>query len=235
MPSSPISRRYADYYLGSTPSLVWLLVANAVAFLVGVAFYATATMPYGHRLADVPTFLYPLYADSPTALALAALVVAALLPSLGRGRPSEAAPRNLPLAYLHTLAFVWLVKYGVWTAVALSLRPDLYVFGPDALWAFWGITLTHLFFLFEAALFVHVGATTRGALAAALVAALAGDIADYWFDFHPPLRYDPGLLLAGVTVALSVLSVALAARAFDRLDAAERRPARHPPDASEPT
>ncbi len=208
--------RWVDAYLGRAPSLVWLLVVNVTAFLVGVAFYAAPSRAFGLALAEVPTFVYPLYADSPTALALATLSLATLLPNLGR--PPADAPLNRPLAYLHTLAFVWLVKYGVWTVVALLLRPDRYVFGPAPLWAFWGIALTHALFVVEAGLLPRVGATTRGALAAALVAMLVNDAADYLFGFHPPLRYDPGLVLAGLTAALSVGAVLLAARSFDRLE-----------------
>jgi uncharacterized membrane protein YpjA len=210
--------RWADAYLGRTPSLVWLLVVNATAFLVGVAFYAAPDRAFGLALAAVPTFAYPLYADSPTALALATLSLATLVPNLGSSPGT--APRNLPLAYLHTLAFVWLVKYGVWTVVALLLRPDLYVFGPEPLWAFWGISLTHALFVVEAGLFPRFGATTRGALALALAAMLVNDAADYLFGLHPPLRYDPGLTLAALTVAISVGAVVVAARSFDRLDAA---------------
>jgi uncharacterized membrane protein YpjA len=209
--------RWVDAYLGRGPSLVWLLVANATAFLVGVAFYAAPDRAFGLALAAVPTFVYPLYADSPTALALATLSLVTLVPNLGDS-PGD-APRNLPLAYLHTLAFVWLVKYGVWTVAALLLRPDLYVFGPEPLWAFWGISLTHALFVVEAGVIPRFGATTRGALAVALVAMLVNDAADYLFGFHPPLRYDPGVTLAALTVAISVGSVLVAARSFDRLDA----------------
>lgn len=208
--------RWVDVYLGQAPSLVWLLVVNTTAFLVGVAFYAAPDRPFGLALAAVPTFLYPLYADSPAALALGTLALATLLPNLGR--PLREAPVNRPLAYLHTLAFVWLVKYGLWTGLALLRRPDLYVFGPNALWAFWGITITHAFFVAEAGLLPHVGRTTRGALAAALVLLLGNDLLDYALGYHPPLRYDPGLLLAGLSVGLSVLSVLLAARSFDPVD-----------------
>jgi uncharacterized membrane protein YpjA len=126
---------------------------------------------------------------------------------------------NRPLAYLHTLAFVWLVKYGLWTAVALSLRPDLYVgFSGAALWDYWGIVFTHLGFVVEAFLIPHYGRTTRGALAFALVASIVNDVFDYGLGYHPPLRYEPGLVLVVATLALSVLSVALAARYFDRLE-----------------
>ncbi|MFB6301694.1 MAG: DUF1405 domain-containing protein [Haloferacaceae archaeon] len=216
----PVPDRYAERYLGTAPNLVALLAINGTALLVGVAFYATATEPYGRRLAEVPTLLYPLYADSPTAVALAMLALATLLPALDR--PLDEAPTNRPLAYLYTLAFAWLVKYGLWTGIALVRRVDLYLPAPDALWAFWGITITHLLFLPEAYLLACVGRTTRGALGLALVLLLANDALDYALGYHPPLRYDPGLLVAALSVALSVLAVGLAARAFAHLDDAGR-------------
>jgi uncharacterized membrane protein YpjA len=205
--------RYVQEYLGNGPSLVTFLALNASAFFVGVSFYVHSDP----SLADVPTFFYPLFGDSPTALALVTLSMATLLPNLGR--PVDDAPINRPLAYLHTLAFVWLVKYGLWTGVALTLRPDLYVgFSGAALWDYWGITLTHLGFVLEAFLIPHYGRTTRGALVFALVALLVNDVFDYGLGYHPPLRYEPGVALVAITVALSVLSVVLADRVFDRMD-----------------
>ena len=207
--------RWVQYYLGSGPSLVWLLVVNAAAFLVGVSFYVRSDPSFR----EIGTFLYPLFGDSPTALALATLSLATLLPHLG-GRVVE-APVNRPLAYLHTLAFVWLVKYGLWTIAALNVHPELYVgFSGAALWNYWGIMLTHALFVLEALLVPAYGATTRGALAFALVALLVNDVYDYGFGFYPPLRYEPGVVLIAVTVGLTLLSVGLAARLFDRLDAA---------------
>lgn len=209
----PFPTRWVQYYLGNGASLGWLLVANAGAFFVGVSFYVHSEP----SLADVSSLLYPLFGDSPTALALATLSLSTLLPRVGE--PVTDASNNRVLAVLHTLAFVWLVKYGLWTAVALNLRPDLYVgFAPALLWDYWGIMLTHLLFLAEAALIPYYGRTTREALALALVLALVNDVYDYGFGFYPPLKYEPGLLLAGITVALSFASVALASRAFDRLD-----------------
>jgi len=206
-----IPDRYARQFLEDGPNLAWLLSVNVLAMLVGVRFYVE-TLP------DVPTYLWPLYADSPAALFLVTLSLATLLPNLGRRL--DAAPRNRPLAYLHTFAFAWLVKYGLWTAVSLNLGFGSY-FGPpwepDALWSYWFIVLTHLGFVVEAYLLPRYGATTRGALAAALAALLANDALDYLFGFHPPLRYDPGIALPAATVALSALAVGAAARAFDRL------------------
>ncbi len=209
--------RVARQFLEDGPNLAWLIAVNVLATLVGVQFYVE-TLP------EVPVYLWPLYADSPAALFLVTLSLTTLLPNLGR-RAAD-APRNRALAYLHTLAFAWLVKYGIWTFVSLNLGFSAYFgppWNPDAFWAYWFIIATHLGFVVEAALLPYYGATTRGALATTLVALLANDAIDYVLGLHPPLRYEPGLLLPVVTVALSVLAVGAAARAFDRLPKSPRR------------
>jgi uncharacterized membrane protein YpjA len=205
--------RYVEYYLGNPASLSVLLAANGTAFLVGVSFYVHSDP----SLAALPSVLYPFFADSPTAIALATLSIATLLPNLRRRVRN--APTNVPLAYLHTFAFVWLFKYGFWTVVALNLRPGLYVgFGGAALWDYWGIVLTHLLFVVEAFAIPHYGRTTDRALKIALGALLVNDLFDYALGYHPPLRYDPGFLLPLLTVLLSVVAVAVASRVFGRLD-----------------
>lgn len=202
-----VPARWAQYYLGNAPSLVWLLVANVFAVLVGVRYYVE-TMP------EVSTFLWPLYADSPAAVFLMSLSLATLLPFVGRRL--SAVPRTRVLAYLHTLTFVWLLKMALWTVVALNLGFDVYF---PAAWAYFGIIVTHLGFAAEAYLIPHYGATTRGALAFALAVALLNDVLDYGFGLYPPLRYDPGAALVVATVGLSVLAVALASHALDRVPA----------------
>jgi uncharacterized membrane protein YpjA len=206
-----VPRRWARYYLENAPSLVWLIFANVAAVFVGVRFYLP-TLP------AVETLLWPLYVDSPVAVLLMALALATLLPNLGRGL--DAVPTNRVLAYLHTLAFVWLVRTGLWTAFALNLHVGAYF--PDA-WNYFGVLLTHLLFVPEAYLLPHVGRTTRGALATALALVLVNDLLDYGLllvgdrAYHPPLRYEPGIALIAGSVAISVLSVVLATRAFERL------------------
>ncbi|WP_324759140.1 DUF1405 domain-containing protein [Haloarcula sp. GH36] len=193
-----LPRRYARYYLENTPSLVWLLLVNVVAMLVGVRYYVE-TMP------EVSTFLWPLYADSPAALFLMTLSLATLLPFLGRSL--DEVPLSRPLAYLHTIALVWLLKMGLWTVVALNLGFDAYFPAP---WAYFGIIVTHLGFVAEGLFVPHYARTTRGALLAALALALGNDLLDYGFGYYPPLRYDPGITLTAATVALSVGAVAAA-------------------------
>jgi len=205
----PLPEQYAESYLSDGPSLVALLVVTATAFLVGIRFYVD-TMP------DVPTLLWPLYADSPTAIALVTLSLATLLPNVGRRLRS--APSNRPLAYLHTLAFVWLIKYGLWTAIALNLRPALYFgFSGTAVYDYWFIIGTHLLFVVLAFAVLHYGRTTRGALGVSLLLLVVNDLVDYGVGLHPPLRYEPGVVLPVVTVSLSVGVVALAAWQFEPL------------------
>ena len=200
---NPVPERYARYYLEAAPSLAVLVFGNAVLTLVGLRFYVD------RGLAEVSTFLWPLFADSPTATALATLSFATLLPNLGRR--ADAAPTNRPLAYLHTVAFVWLVKYGLWTVLALNLGFSAYF--PDP-FGYFGVVLSHAGFVAMAYLIPRYGRTTRGALATALVLSLVNDVLDYGFGLHPPLRYEPGLALAALTVALSVAAVGLAWLAF---------------------
>lgn len=201
-----IPERYAREYLEQAPSLVWLIGANLVAVLVGVRFYV-------EEMADVHTFIWPLYVDSAVAVLLMALSLTTLLPFIGRDVTN--ATTNRVLAYLHTIAFVWLVKFGLWTVAVLVIGWDTYF---PAAWAFFGIIITHLLFVVQAYLIPHYGRTTPGALVVALGLALLNDIVDYGFGYHPPLEYDPGVGVIVVSVGLSVLAVVLAMRAFDRFD-----------------
>ncbi|PSQ09278.1 DUF1405 domain-containing protein [Halobacteriales archaeon QS_5_70_15] len=209
---NPIPERYARHYLEAAPSLSVLVFGNAALTLVGLRFYVD------RGLAEVSTFLWPLFADSPTATALATLSFATLLPNLGRR--ADGAPTNLPLAYLHTVAFVWLVKYGLWTVLALNLGFSAYF--PDP-FGYFGVLLSHAGFVAMAYLVPRYGTTTRGALAAALVLSLANDLLDYGFGLHPPLRYDPGLALPVSTAALSVVAVTLAWVAFPSMSTQSER------------
>ncbi len=209
--------RLAEHYLGNGPSLTLVFVTMGLAFLLGVRYYAE-TLP------AVPTLLYPLYADSPTAIALATLSLATLLPFLGQRVRDR--PVTRPLAYLDTVAVVWLVKTGLWTVIALNvplirgdLPADLYFgVGPASLYAYWIIMLTHAGFLALAALIGYYGRRTQGALVAAVLLALANDLYDYGFVFgvpvrgHPPIRYDPGILLAAGSLLATVVGLGVATR-----------------------
>ncbi len=102
-------------------------------------------------------------------------------------------------------------------AVAFDTAADAIGFDADALYAYWGIIGTHLLFVALAFAILHYGRTTREALGLSLGVLLLNDIVDYGVGFHPPLRYEPGLVVPAATVALSFVAVALAAWGFDRL------------------
>jgi uncharacterized membrane protein YpjA len=145
------------------------------------------------------------------ATALATLSFLTLLPNLGQRL--EENRLNGPLVYLHTLTFVWLVKSGIWTAVALNLGFPAYF--PDP-YGYFGVLLSHIGFVGLALLIPYFSGTTRGALGVALGLSLINDVVDYGFGLHPPLRYEAGLTLAVATVFVTFLSVALAAVIFEQ-------------------
>lgn len=208
----------ARAYLEQSPSLLWLLGANLVAVLVGVRFYV-------EEMVEIHTFLWPIYLDSPVAVLLMALSLTTLLAFLGED--VRRATVNRPLAYLHTLAFVWLVYTGIWTVAALLIGFETYVSDPRAafaLFGFVGIVITHLLFVLEAMLIPHYGRTTRGALAFAGIALGANLVADYWFGYHPPLEYDPGIALPAISIAIAVGTLLLAARTIPPYEPAGRSP-----------
>jgi len=178
---------------------------------VGVGYYAPTA-------GAVPVPLWPLYADSAVAVALGGIVLLNLVPTIRRGERAIRAPISRGLAYLQTVAFVWLVQFGLWPVVSLNLAFAEYVAAPDAWIYYWGVLGTHLLFVGLALLFPAFGRTTRGALALALTLAVVNVGVDYGFGYHPPLLYDPGPLLAGATLAIGVGAVWLANRSFRRLD-----------------
>ncbi|MFO8115199.1 MAG: DUF1405 domain-containing protein [Halorubrum sp.] len=201
----------AEELLGTPRSLGVLLAFVAFMFAVGVGYYAPTA-------GDVPVPLWPLYADSAVAVALGGAVLLALVPTVRAGGSAVAdAPTSRALAYLQTLAFVWLITFGLWPLVSLNLAFSQYVAAPDAWIYYWGVLGTHLCFVGLALLFPAFGRTTRGALAVALALAVGNVVLDYGLGYHPPLLYDPGPPLAGATLAIAAFSVWLAWRSFPRL------------------
>ncbi len=207
----------ASELLGDPRSLGFVFALTAFMLLIGVDYYAPT-------LTEVPTVLWPLYADSAVAVGLGLLVLTTLLPTVGSGKGLDGVPANRPLAYLYTLAFVWLVTFGLWPLVALNLAFEAYVSAPDAWIYYWGVLGTHLCFVALALLFPAFGYTTPGALALAAGLGIANVVIDYGLGYHPPLLYEPGAGLATATLAITLGAVWLAARSFPRLDEAELEP-----------
>ncbi|MDB2245438.1 DUF1405 domain-containing protein [Halorubrum ezzemoulense] len=201
----------AEELLGTPRSLAVVCAFTAFMFAVGVGYYAPTAD-------EVPVVLWPLYADSAVAVALGGGVLASVVPAVRRGGSVTAdAPTSRGLAYLHTVAFVWLVQFGLWPLVSLNLAVGQYVSAPDALIYYWGVIGTHLLFVGLALLFPAFGRTTRGALATALGLGVANAVVDYGLGYHPPLLYEPGPGLTAATLAIAVGAVTLAARSFCRV------------------
>ncbi|ERH11946.1 MAG: protein of unknown function (DUF1405), partial [halophilic archaeon J07HB67] len=72
---NPLSAALAADYLRTPWTLSVLLFGNGLAFLVGIRYYLDT-------MGVIPTWLWPLYGDSPTALAVGTLVLATALPAL---------------------------------------------------------------------------------------------------------------------------------------------------------
>jgi uncharacterized membrane protein YpjA len=202
---NPVPEQTARDYLESALTLGLLLLLLGALSLVGLRFYVD------RGLADVPTFLWVVVADSPVATLLGALSLATLVPHVGR--PLSDLPESTLSVYLYTITFVWLVKVGLWTVVALNIGFGAYF--PDLV-GYWAVVLSHLGFLAIAFLLPHLSRTHPRALLLALALALVNDLLDYGFGLHPPLRYEPALLLPAATVLVSLLSVGLAWQAFPR-------------------
>ena len=201
----------AEELLGTPRSLAAVCAFTAFMLAVGAWYYAPTAD-------EVPVGLWPVYADSAAAVALGGAVLASVATTVRRGGSVTAdAPTSRGLAYLQTIAFVWLVQFGVWPLVSLNLAFSEYVAASDAWLYYWGVVGTHLLFVGLALLFPAFGRTTPGALVTALALGVANVVIDYGFGYHPPLLYEPGAGLAVATLVIAVGSVALASRSFRRL------------------
>ncbi|MFB6106853.1 MAG: DUF1405 domain-containing protein [Halobacteriaceae archaeon] len=198
---SPIPEAWARSYLDPELSRSTLVLANGAGALVGIGFYL-------RQLDAWPVYAWPMLIDSPLGLALVGASLLTLLPFAS----TREYPAKPSLDLLNTFAFVYALKYGVWTAVALNLQFSLYF--PEA-WSYFGILFTHLAMVAEAFLLPYYGRTNRWALGVAAAWLLVNDALDYGVGLHPHLR-GPAGVLPYVTVALTVGAVALAAYCFDR-------------------
>ena len=198
--------------LGQPRSLTAVVALTTAMVGIGVAYYLDT-------LLSVPVVLWPLYADSAVATTLCLISLVTIAPTVVAGAPLTSVPATRGRAYLYTVSFVWLVQFGVWPLVSLNLAFDAYVSAPDAWVYYWGVLGTHLLFVGIALLFPTFGRTTPGALVVALCLGVANVVVDYGLGYHPPLVYEPGAILAGVTLGIAVFAVWLASRSFRRLDA----------------
>jgi len=167
--------------------------------LTNVGGVAYGIMFYWAQLNETPWYLLPLVPDSPTGPFLMVLVFA-----LWWFRGQMRSPA------LELLAFVSLLKYGVWTVLVFWLyRADF--FAPDR------APLTQTLLALHTAEAVQAGVLLKGMrLPRASFAALAGgwlalgDFSDYVLGTHPrlPQGIDPALgtqVVPSMTVALTII------------------------------
>ncbi len=151
---------------------------------------------FHENMPEVSTFLWPLSATRRLRSSLMTLSAATLLPNLGRRSPTH----RQPTARVPPHARVRLARQ-VRRLDGRRAQPPPRPLRPGSVGVL-GHHLTHLGFVAEGLLVPHYARTTKGALVTALVLALANDVLDYGFGYHPPLRYDPGVVLPLATVAL---------------------------------
>jgi uncharacterized membrane protein YpjA len=218
-----------SYIAGATPAErvvnvlsafreVWpIALAVTIVNIGGVAY---GIYYYWDQLLATPFYLVPFVPDSPSGPFMM-IIVFALWWFRGRQRS--------PTTEL--LAFVWLVKYGVWTLLAFWLYAD-YFFAPQR------AALSSTLFWFHFGEIMEAGVLLKGMkfprpkwAAFAMGWILLGDFTDYVFDTHP--RLPQGLPMPAavplISVALSFICYLLALgwcrRLTRRGSSAPKRPA----------
>lgn len=199
---TPIPESVAAPYLERDESRALLVLANCFIVLVGIDFYLPQLLEHRNVV------LWAVVFDSPLA---AAWLTFSLFTLSGAG--GVAAYRDTWVHdLLNTIAFVSLLKYGLWTVFALNYFFVSYY--PDLV-SYFGSVFVHAVMALEAFLIPYYARTKKWALGVALVWLLVGDLADYGFGLYPHLRVDDLGVLPLVTVGLSVASVAVAWYSLD--------------------
>ncbi len=173
-----------------------LALAVTLTNIGGVAY---GIMFYWAQLHETPWYLLPVVPDSPTG-PFFMVIVFSLWWFRGRARSPT----------LELLAFVSLLKYGIWTVLVFWLyRADF--FAPDRAPLTQTLLALHIAEAIEAGVLLKGMARPR-ALWAALAAAwfTIGDFSDYALGTHPrlPQGIDPALgtqVVPSMTVALTII------------------------------
>lgn len=146
-PGPPPGRRLAAFLRSFRDDPVRrnvVLLVNLGGILVGFLYYEP-------QFLATPVHLWPLVPDSPFAVLVA--TAALLLWGAGKGRP-----------VVDVLAFVYLVKVGLWTAFVLALHPAHFGFSPV------GASLNTVLF------YLHLGMAAEGAIFLVDMGARARDV-----------------------------------------------------------
>lgn len=152
---------------------------------------------YRDQLAATPVLAWPVVPDSPTATALFALFLAAVL----RGREIPA---------LSAFAFLTSVKYGLWTPAVMA---QYWLATGRATFESVHLSLSHLGMALETFIYMRAFPPRRAAVLVAGAWLGFNDFADYALGFHPvlPVPGPDGEAFAAAAAALLSLLAVLAA------------------------
>ncbi|OQP05908.1 hypothetical protein B1690_10565 [Geobacillus sp. 46C-IIa] len=178
------------YAIFASRPVIWLLLlVNAAGTVYGYYWYR-------YQLAETPPLFLPFVPDSPTASLFFLIVLGAWL--LGRSAP-----------LFEALAFVTLVKYGIW-AVVMNVLVWRATGTLD--WAGWLLVVSHGAMAVEGVLYAPLYRFRSVHLALAAVWTLHNDVIDYVFGMMP--RYhmlaDYADQIGYFTFWLSIASIAVA-------------------------
>lgn len=181
--------------------MLWtLFIVNFLGSIYGFYWYK-------NQLIDVGSWWNIFVPDSPTASAAFTLVLALFI-----------LKRHFPL--LEAFAAVTLFKYGVWAVVMIVVgaAQNAYVNGGNMTaymqWTDWMLICSHGGMAVQALLYGKFYIYRLKHLCVVAVWTLLNDAVDYLLDLHPWLPAslaDYDFLVGGFTVALSFLSLVLAA------------------------
>lgn len=167
------------------------------AALLAVNLFGTAYGFYWYRaqLAATPAWYWPIVPDSPVAVLLFTLFLAAFL-----------SGRHLP--HLSALAYLTSIKYGLWTPAVMA---HYWLTAREATFDSIHLSLSHLGMGLEALIFMRVVPPARAPVLAAGAWLLFNDYMDYVRGFHAYLPL-PGrgaeAFAAAAAVILSLVAVA---------------------------
>ena len=186
--------------LGQTWMLWTLFIVNLLGSIYGFYWYK-------NQLVDVGSWLNIFVPDSPTASAAFTIVLGLFI-----------LKRHMPL--LEAFAAVTLFKYGVWAVVIIiaGAAQNAYLHGgsiPSHMqWTDWMLICSHGGMAIQALLYGRFYVYRLGHLLVVAAWTLLNDIVDYTLDLHPWLPVslaDVDYIIGGYTVALSFLSIVIAA------------------------
>lgn len=171
-----------------------LIAVNILGTFFGFYYY----MP---QLAETSIFLWPIVPDSPISTLLIALSLSIFLSG-----GLEKLPEKLEI-FIHSLAFIGNVKYGLWTVfVLLKFQPEFMAINTTAMYLF--LILSHLGMFLQAFLVLDYIDISKKILGLSAGFFLFNDMVDYTLGIHTSLPETQGIYSIVSAVAFTLTVVA---------------------------